>query len=71
MYLQKVISRKTFYKIISCWHLEGQCRKKRIRIRIRRHGSANPDPDLDPHQNDMDRQHWRIRVHCVWYCTVR
>jgi hypothetical protein len=27
MYLQKVISRKSFFKIVFCWHLEGQGRK--------------------------------------------
>jgi hypothetical protein len=24
MYLQKVISRKTFFKLVFCWRLEGQ-----------------------------------------------
>jgi hypothetical protein len=27
LYLQKVISRKTFFKLVFCWHLEGQWRK--------------------------------------------
>jgi hypothetical protein len=52
MYLQKVISRKTF-----CWRLEGHSMTKTAGSGSesiwRRHGSADPDP----HQNVMDPQH--------------
>jgi hypothetical protein len=41
MYLQKVISRKLFEKLVFCWHLEGQRRKEQ-------------DPDPDPLVKGMD-----------------
>jgi hypothetical protein len=36
MYLQKVISKKTFKKIVFCWHL-GKVNEENSRIRIRIH----------------------------------
>jgi hypothetical protein len=60
MYLQRVISRKTFFKLVFCCvgllKVNDENRRIRIRIRFRihsqRHGSADLDPD--PHQNVMD-----------------
>ncbi len=59
MYLQKVTSRKSCVKkLVFCWHLEGQWRKKQnpdpgSGSISQRHGSADPDP----HQNVMDTEH--------------
>ncbi len=48
-----VISRKTFFKLVFCWRLEGQWRKYQ-------------DPDPDSHQNVMDPEHcgklWKSHV---------
>ncbi len=62
MYLQKVISRKTFWKIsflLASWSSltkVGGSGSASGSI-SQRHGS----PDPDPHQNVMDPQHWRVR----------
>jgi hypothetical protein len=53
MYLQKVISRKTFFKIIFLLKIAGSGSTI-----CQRHGSADPDPDPDPHQNVMNPQRW-------------
>ncbi len=57
-YLQKVISRKTFLKLVFCWCLECQWRKKQDPDRSisQSHGSADLDPDPL-----MDPQHWFVR----------
>jgi hypothetical protein len=53
MYLQKVISRKTFFKVSFFLHLEGQWRKWQ-----------NSDPNPDPFVRVMDpRIQIRIRIH--------
>jgi hypothetical protein len=51
MYLQKVICRKTFFKLVFCWRLEGQLFELQ-----------DPDPhrDPDPLVRGMDP---RIRIH--------
>jgi hypothetical protein len=62
MYLQKVISRKTFKKFGS---FVGDLKVNDEKIAgsgsrsgsiIQRHGSADPDP----HQKDMDPQRWLL-----------
>jgi hypothetical protein len=55
MYLQKVISKKTF---LILWHLEGPRQKEQDLDQdpdIRWYGSATSDPD--PYQNVTDPQH--------------
>jgi hypothetical protein len=56
MYLQKVISKKLFKKLVFCWHLgKVNDENSRIRIRIR---------DPDPLVRGMDpRIQIRIRIH--------
>ncbi len=69
MYLQAVISRKNVLtKIVFCWHLEGQWRKKQDSDPgsgsgsiSQRHGSAGPDPL----QNAMDPEH-RCHENFCW-----
>jgi hypothetical protein len=57
MYLQKVISRKTFYeKYFFVGLLKVNDENRRIRIWIWIHLSE-ADLDPDPHQNAMDPQH--------------
>ncbi len=63
MYLQKVISKKLFKKLVFCWHL-GKVNDEKAGSGSasgsisQRHGSADPDLDPDPPQNVMDPQHW-------------
>jgi hypothetical protein len=60
MYLQKVISNKTFKKI-SFFGILGRSMTKIAGsgsgLISQRNGSADPDPDPDPPQNVMDPQH--------------
>jgi hypothetical protein len=50
-YLQKVICRKTFFKLVFCWHLEGKYK----------------DPDPDPLVRGMDpRIRIRIQTKMSW-----
>jgi hypothetical protein len=58
MFLHKIISRKTFFKLAFCWRLERSMTKvagsgSESRSISQRHGSPNPDP----YQNVMDPQH--------------
>jgi hypothetical protein len=71
-YLQKVLSRKTCFKIS---FLLASCRSM-TKIAgsgsesgsiSKRHGSADSDPD--PHQNVMDPEHWFIHCHGHGYMT--
>jgi hypothetical protein len=52
MYLQKVISRKTFLNVFFVGNLKVN--DENSGSISQRHGSADPDP----HQNVMDPQHW-------------
>jgi hypothetical protein len=55
MYLQKVISRKTFKILVSCWRFEGRVPVTKTAGSVsQRYGSADPDP----YQNVTDPQHW-------------
>jgi hypothetical protein len=59
MYLQKVISRKTFFLNSFFWRLEGQGRKEKD-------PELDPDPLVkcaDPYQNVTDPQH-------CWICIL-
>jgi hypothetical protein len=66
MYLQKVISRKTFFKLVFVGILKVNDEKAGSGSRSgsisQRHGSAGPDSDPDPHQNVMDPQHCGFAV---------
>jgi hypothetical protein len=64
MYLQKVISRKTFFlKLVFCWSLEGSISKKAGSGSIsQRHESADPYP----HQYVM-----RLQIEVPGYQTQR
>jgi hypothetical protein len=66
MYLQKEISRKTFFKYVFVGILKVNDKRAGSGSISQRHGSADPDPD--PHQNVMDPQHWLDPV--VMYSTV-
>ncbi len=60
MYLQKVISRKTFFKIsflLASWRSVTKIAESESGSISQRHGSADPDPD--PHQDLMDPKHWK------------
>jgi hypothetical protein len=70
MYIQKVLSRKTFIKLVFCWRLDvlkvnekivgsGSASGSGSGSISRRYGSADPDPD--PHQNVKDPEHWFAR----------
>ncbi len=56
MYLQKVICRKTFFKLVFCWLIKIAGSGSASGSISQRHGSADPDPD--PHQNVMDPLLW-------------
>jgi hypothetical protein len=65
-YLQKVISRKTFFLII--FLLVSWMSMTKIAgsgFISQRHGSADPDPDPDPHQNAMDPPNTGLYVFTV------
>jgi hypothetical protein len=66
-YLQKLISKKTFFKLVFCWHLgkvndeiagsgSASGSESGSGSISQRHGSADPDPDPDQPQNIMDPQ---------------
>jgi hypothetical protein len=61
MYLQKVIYRQTFKKIIfllASWRSLMRIAGSESGSINNRHGSADPNSEPDPHQNVMDPQHW-------------
>jgi hypothetical protein len=67
MYLQKVIRRKTFFKLVFCWRLEnmkiagsGSESGSGSGFISQRHGSLDPGWDPDPHQNVMDPEHCKL-----------
>ncbi len=63
MYLQKITSKKTFFKkicfLLASWRLMTKIAGSGFASGSisQRHGSADPDPDPDPHQNVTDPQH--------------
>jgi hypothetical protein len=60
MYLQKVISKKTFKKLVFCCHLGKVTDKNsRIRIYLSEAWIRGSRSDPDPPQNVMDPQHCR------------
>ncbi len=59
MYLQKEMSKKLFFLIVFCWHLDGQWRKQQD---PGPHPDPDPNPDPDPIVRGMDPR-IRIRIH--------
>jgi hypothetical protein len=49
MYLQKEISRKTFFKLVFVGILKVNDKRAGSGSISQRHGYADPDPDPDPH----------------------
>jgi hypothetical protein len=61
MYLHKIISRNFFTKIsFLLASLRLMTKIEGFGSINQRNGSADPDPD--PHQNDMDPQHWYVGI---------